>query len=156
MGVCLGYSTTQPVSPEVRTSIEAEANQASPPHGWWTEPLAFYGSTRGDECMRGRTKIFLIGYSTDAGGYVEVAGEEDCLMAYRDSCFITERLADWSRRHGVTWEVSCAGQPIGLIDNGRCDQQLVSYLEGWKDLFPWPSSFEDRVKEISEKYASRW
>ena len=77
-------------------------------------------------------------------------------MAFRDTCFILEKLVEWSRKHGVSWEVDCAGEPIGTISKGEWDPQLREYVDAMKASFPRPSAFEVRVKEISETYASRW
>lgn len=157
MGVSLDYRTTAAVPPQVKAAIEAEAQQlAAPAHGWWTESLNFFDSGEGDGRLYGGTKIFLIGYSTNDGGYMEVGPDEDSLMAYRDTCAILEKLAEWSRKHGVSWEVDCAGEPIGTISKGQWDHQLQGYVHSMKTSFPWPSVFEDQVKAISEKYASRW
>jgi hypothetical protein len=156
MGVSLDYRTTAAVPPHVKAAIEAEAQQLAPPaHGWWTEPLYFFGAGESDGRIYGGTKIFLIGYSTNDGGYQEVDPDEDSLMAYRDTCFILEKLVEWSRKHGVSWEVDCAGEPIGTISNGQWDGQLRGYVDSMKTSFPWPSIFDDEVKAISQKYASR-
>jgi hypothetical protein len=156
MGVSLDYRTTAAIPPHIKLAIEGEAAQlAAPPHGWWTEPLYFFDPGEGDGRLYGSTKIFLIGYSTDDGGYMEVDPDEDSLMAYRDTCFILERLTEWSRKHGVSWEVDCAGEPIGAISKGQWDRQLREYVDSMKTSFPWPSAFDDQVKAISEKFASR-
>jgi hypothetical protein len=121
----------------VKTVIKAELPQAVEGHEWWAESLGFYDSSEEDGCLYGDTKIFLIDYSTDDGGYQEVDGEEDCLMAYRDTCFILERPADWSRRHGVVWQVACAGEPVGTIVAGQWDDRLRSYVDAMRQSFPW-------------------
>lgn len=157
MGVSLDYRTTAAVPLQVKAAIEAEAQRlAAPSHGWWAEFLNFFDPGEGDGRLYGGTKIFLIGYSTNDGGYMEVDPDEDSLMAYRDTCFILERLAEWSRTHGVSWEVDCEGEPIGTISKGEWDQQLREYVDEMKTSFPWSPAFEDQVKVISEKYASRW
>jgi hypothetical protein len=81
----------------VKAAIEAELPQALEAHDWWAESLNFFDSGEGDGRLYGDTKIFLIGYSTEDGGFQEVDGEEDCLMAYRDTCFILDRLAGKQR-----------------------------------------------------------
>jgi hypothetical protein len=71
MGVTLDYSTKAAVAPNVKAAIEAEAPQLSPPHNWWTESLIFFDPGEADGRLYGATKIFLVGYSTDGGGFVE-------------------------------------------------------------------------------------
>lgn len=156
MGVKLAYWTAESVSPQAKAAIEAEVPQALEAHDWWAESLNFFDSDEGGGGLYGDTKIFLVGYSTEDGGFQEVDGEEDCLMAYRDTCFILERLADWSRRHGVTWQIACAGEPVGTIAAGQWDDQLRGYVDAMKRSFPWPETFEERAAAISAKYASRW
>jgi hypothetical protein len=157
MGVSLAYCTTAAVPQHVKDAIEAEAQQLAPPaHGWWTENLCFFDPGEDDGRLYGGTKIFLIGYSTNDGGYMEVDPDEDSLMAYRDTSFILDKLAEWSRKHGVSWQIDCAGEPIGTINRGQRDRQLQEYVDDMKASFPWPLDFEDRAKAISEKYASRW
>jgi hypothetical protein len=156
MGVSLDYCTTASVPQQVKDLIEAEAQQLSPNHGWWAESLNFFDPGEGDGRLYGGTKVFLIGYSTADGGFMEVVPDDDSLMAYRDTCFILEKLAEWSRKHGLTWQVDCAGEPIGMIVKGQWDRQLLGYVENMQKSFPWPTAFEDKAKAISDKYASRW
>jgi len=157
MSVSLDYSTTDPVPPQVLAAIDGEAQQVIQGHDWWSESLNFFDLGEEDGRLCGGTKIFLTGgYSTPDGGYVEVDIEDDCLMAYRDTCFILEKLAEWSSKHGLTWQIECAGERIGIIAKGQWDRQLRDYVEEMKKLFPWPSSLEDSAKAISAKYASRW
>jgi hypothetical protein len=156
MGVNLDYRTTAAVPPHLKAAIEAEAQQlTAPAHGWWTEPLHFFDPGEGDGLLYGSTKIFLIGYSTNDGGYMGVDPDEDSFMAYRDTCFILERLREWGQKHGVSWEVDCAGEPIGAICKGQWDHNLREYVDGMKTSFPWPSAFDDQVKASMEKYSSR-
>jgi hypothetical protein len=140
----------------VQAAIEADLPQALKAHDWWAESLHFFESGEGDGHLYGDTKIFLIGYSTEDGGYQEVDPKEDCLMAYRDTCFILERLAEWSRRHGVAWQISCVGEPVGTIMAGQWDDQLREYVDGMKRSFPWSPALDERAAAISAKYASRW
>lgn len=154
MGVTLDYCTAEAVAPGVKEVIEGEAQHIVPPHDWWAESLCFFDG--GDGRLSGATKIFLTGYSTDDGGYLEVDVDEDSLMAYRDANFIIERLAEWSQTHGLTWNIACAGESIGTITNGQWDHQLREYVNLMKAMIPWPTAFEETVKTISEKYASRW
>lgn len=156
MGVSLDYCTTAAVPQHAKNAIEAEAQQLVPPENWWTEPLHFFDPGEGDGRLYGGTKIFLGGYSTNEGGYMEVAPDDDSLMAYRDTCFILNKLAEWGEKYGLSWQVDCAGEPIGIISKGQWDPQLREYVGLMKSSFPWPSAFDEEVKAISAKYASRW
>jgi len=156
MGVNLEYYTIAAVPQPVRNAIEAEARQLVPAHDWWAESLNFYDPGEGDGRLYGTTKVFLSGYSNADGDFVEVDPDEDSLMAYRDTSFILEKLAEWSRKHGLSWQVDCAGEPIGTITKGRWDRQLREYVDAMKSSFQWQSAFDEKVKAISAKYASRW
>lgn len=156
MGVTLDYHTTAAVADDVKEAIEAESQELAPPHDWWAEGLNFFDSGEDDGRLYGGTKIFLVGYSIDGGGYVEVDADDDSLMAYRDTCFILDKLTEWSRKHGIAWQIDCVGEPIGTISKGQWDQSLRAYVDEMKRSFPWPSPFEERVKAVSQKYSSRW
>jgi hypothetical protein len=156
MGVSLDYKTTSPVSPQVKATIEAEAGSLEPAYGWWAEPLCFFDSGADDGCLFGSTKIFLAGYSTNDGGFQEVDPDEDSLMAYRDTVYILEALAEWSRRHVIGWQIDCAGEDIGTISEGRWDRKLGKYMKAFQVSFPQPKSLEDEAGAISKKYSSRW
>ena len=156
MGVSLDYCTTAAVPQGVTDAIEAEAHQLVPNHDWWAESLHFFDPGESDGRLYGGTKIYLISYSTADGGDMEVDPDDDSLMAYRDTYFILEKLAEWSRKHGLTWQVDCAGELIGTISTGQWDRQLREYVDGMKESFPWPPAFDEKVKAISVKYASRW
>jgi hypothetical protein len=156
MGVSLDYCTTAPVSRHVKDAICAEAERLEPSYGWWAEPLNFFDPGEGDGRLCGRTKIDLVGYSIAVGEYVEVDINDNDLMRYRDMCFILEALAAWGAKYGLSWEVEHAGEPVGMIEKGRWDTRVHGYVEEMKKFFQWPTRFEDAVKAISEKYASRW
>jgi hypothetical protein len=156
MGVSLEYRSITAVPPPVKAMIEIEAQQFQPPFAWWAESMNFFDAGTGDGSLYGSTKIFLLGYSTADGGYAEVDPDDDSMMAYRDTCFILERLAEWSRTHGVGWELECAGESAGTISRGQQDARLREYIAGMKASFPWPAAYEERVREVAAKHATRW
>lgn len=155
MGVTLDYKTRAPIVAKVREAIQAEVHQLSSNHDWWCEPIWFC-ELRGKESeLEGWNKIYLPGYTTNDGVYVEVDFEDDQLMAYRDTTFILDRLTTWSREHNLDWEISLAGEPIGNITRGEWDSRLRETVESMRGEFAWPGSLEERSREISAKYASR-
>jgi hypothetical protein len=163
VAVTLDYETVDPVSEEVRATLLTEAEQLIVARIWWSEPLMFfenvpeiYGEYLADDGrLCGGTKIFLSGYSTEDGGYVEVDHEDNVLMAYRDCDFILMQLAQWSQKHGLSWNIFCVGEPIGSIANGKWDAKLEDFVDGMKQDFRIPASLEEAAKAISAKYASR-
>ena len=155
MSTSLDYSTADPVTPQAKQALNTEAQQLAQARVWWAESLNFFDA-EGDGRLCGGTKIFLIGYETGDGEYVEVDPDEDSLMAYQESCFILDRLAEWSRKHNLAWNIDCAGEPIGTISNGQWDAKLQDYMAAMKNSFPCPASLDNQTKVISAKYASRW
>ncbi len=155
MSVSLDYCTTAAVPQPVKDAIEAELQQVVPAHDWWAESLKFFDPGENNGRLFGATKIFLIGYTSNDGGYTDVDPDEDSLMAYCDTCFILNTLEEWNRKYGVSWQVDCAGEPIGAISNGQWDRQLREYVDSMKASFPWPPAFEEQVKAISTKHVSR-
>ncbi len=155
MSVSLDYCTTDAVSEQVKQAIEADAEQLNAMHDWWAESLHFFDTGEDDGRLHGGTKIFLSGYSTDDGGYREVDADDDSLMAFRDTRSILAKLAEWSGKHGLAWQVYCVGEPIGTISAGQWDQQLREYVDAMKTSFPTPASFDEKVKAILEAHASR-
>lgn len=159
MGVTLDYSAIQPVAPNVRAAIIAEAQRIAAGHDWWSESLNFYPGGESDGHLEGGAKIYLVGYTTREGAYRRVDIDEDEFMACRDTLFILRQLAGWSERFGLTWVVQCAGERVGAIDRGRWDQPLHTFVQSSCALTRFDvsdPSCEERVKAISAKYASRW
>ncbi len=155
MGVTLDYKTLEPIGVKARDAILHKIPQLVSEHDWWCEPIWFSGSLGEEGELVGWNKIYLSGYSTSDGSYVEVGFEEDRLMAYRDTIFILEWLANWSREYQLAWEISIAGEPIGVISRGDWDKSVREFVEEIGREFPWPPSLEDKAREISAKYASR-
>ena len=154
MGTSLDNSTTTPVPQKVKEAIESDALRLEPAHGWWAEPLNFFASRDADGRLYGGTKVSLVSYLTD-GGYVEMDADDDSSMAYRDTCFILDKLAEWSQKQGLTWQVECTGEPIGTIRNGKRDRQLQEYIDAIKDSFPWPLVFDKSESTICEVFVSK-
>lgn len=79
-------------------------------------------------------------------------------MVAREVAFLIETLADWSRKHGVNWLLECEGGTVGEIKNGVATpgvQEVIESLAFGVELLS-TSEAEQRAKQISEKYASRW
>jgi hypothetical protein len=158
MGVSLSYTTAEPVDDAVKAAIVAETAGLQNARDWWCEAITFFAPPQDDGRLHGDTKLFLSGYSTKDGGFVEVSPEEDSLMAYRDACFIIDRLCEWSRKYGLVWTVECAGEEVGVIMGGEPDNGLREFIEsfGEPDLFdPNDPTVEDKARAISAKYGSR-
>jgi len=161
MGVTLDYCTLEPLEPAVRNAILQEAASIIPTRDWWCESMMFYDPefSEYEGCLSGGNKIFLSGYTANDGTYVNVDLDEDNLMACRDASFIVALLSAWSKRFGISWSVSCAGENIGMVDGGGPNEYLREFLTialTAAGIDPADPSLEDRRKAISAKYASRW
>ena len=154
MGVSLTYEPMEAPAPEASSQIFEEAGQLADKREWWCEPLFFFTQ----EELHGSTKIFLPGYSTSDGGYVEVDAEEDSLMAAYDTQYIIDTLAGWSRRFGINWIIGVDGEEVGTVSDTGPDPMLIGMIaavatHGASDEMP---TFDEQViNDIRKKYASR-
>jgi hypothetical protein len=155
MGVTLDYTTLAPIAGKARDAIQSDVPQLVSNHDWWCEPIWFSESLGEAGELLGWNKIYLPGYTARDGSYIEVDFDDDQLMAYRDMCFILEKLTHWSREHSLAWEISMAGEVIGQISQGEWHKQLRDCVESMRQGFPWPTSLEEKARFISAKYASR-
>ena len=180
MGVCLGYRSTLPVTEATAATMIAEAESFAASREWWAEPVRFFppdfsevapkgwfapilnwidsGLGISGTFIRGDTKISLAGgYSGPGGSYVEVDPLENELMGYVDCVAIVEFLKRLSRKHKVGWALENVGEPCGTISpEGMPDSQLFGFLQGFTDEFePLDPNLPERVRQISQKYASR-
>jgi hypothetical protein len=157
MGVTLDYKTVSPVSAGIRSAIQSDLAQFVQSHDWWCEPMWFCDARCKEIELEGWNKLYLsMGYTTRDGKYVDVDFDEDQLMAYRDTCIILEKLASWSREHKLAWEISLAGEPMGAIADGACDRKLRDSIESMRQQLVLKGGLEEKSREISKKYASRW
>ncbi len=154
MGVSLTYQPLEPPSVDSANQIFEEAQEIVEGREWWCEPLYFLSRERLD----GSTKIFLPGYSTDDGGYMEVDAVEDSLMAAYDTQFILDTLTQWSKRFQINWAIGIDGDEIGMVSANGPDAMLLGIVatvatHGVTDEMP--EFDEHEIKRIREKYASR-
>lgn len=159
MGISLDYSTVDPVDPTTSAAIMEHVARIVGKRDWWCEPINFFESGENDGRLYGGNKIFLPGYSTGSGSYVEVDPDDDSFMAWRDTRFILDLLGEWSKQFGISWTVSCAGEPVGVVRNGSCDENIHQYMklcEQAAGLNPADPAIEERANAISKQYASRW
>ena len=154
MGVSLTYQPLEASTPEATTQIFEEAQKVAEDREWWCEPLFFLSP----ESLDGATKIFLPGYSTGDGGYVEVDAEEDSLMAAYDTQFILDTLTQWSKRFQINWAIGIDGDEIGIVSAEGPDPMLlgmVAAVATHGDSDEMPDFDEQEIMRIRKKYASR-
>lgn len=155
MGVSLNFVTTAPVPETVRRAIESDAEGLQ--YDWWSEALGVGPDRHGVGFLLGRTKLFLIGYSTEGGGFREVDPDDDSLMAWRDATFTISQLARWSREHDLEWELRCEGEFVGRVKYGAADQAALDFLAAMIAGDPGPpESRPARTQQVAARYADRW
>jgi hypothetical protein len=77
-------------------------------------------------------------------------------MSYRDIKFIIKKLADWSHRYGVSWELMFYDSPVGKISPKTTEQtiaKLVKKFESPGSLDPESPEGQELAKTIMAKYA---
>ena len=155
MGVALSYVTAEPVPLGTRRAIVSEADRLE--HHWWAEGMYFEQEPGDNARLLGRTKLFLLGYDAPGGEFRDIDLDEDTLMAWRDASFIVSQLEQWSRQHGIAWELQIEGQPIGRISGGALDERGKRYLAEMIDMIEIPvAEREVRMVQIGARYADRW
>jgi len=158
MSVSLSYSTQTPVTDSVRTSILSAAQQANAQWDWWCESINFFDMPTSAGRLHGDTKLFLVGYSTNDGDFVEVDPEHDCIMAWRDAHHILSQLAEWSRQHSITWGLESEGGSLGFIRDGVIPEEVLAMLTQLMEAFgvsPDAPDIESRAQQILHQYANR-
>src|SRR5262245_56424155 len=139
MGVHLHFASVEAVSPEVERAILAEAEQPAAGQLWvLCEPPHFYPTE--DGVLRGGTKLNLHPWADEWEAAANVPAQRN------DFQELLRRLADWSARHGVTWELEVEGTPLGRIENGVCAEGLAAALE----------SFADVGRYLAEEFPQEW
>ena len=156
MAVSLDYSSTSSVSDDLEEKIQTEVKVINNNFDWWCEPIAFFTDPQNRDKLTGSTKLFLIGYSSDGGKYVEVDPDEDSYLAHRDASFIIEKIVEWSKKYNINWKISVAGTEIGQIKNGHVDDQIREFFKTMsrrsEDSTPARQALENK---LLEKYKDR-
>jgi hypothetical protein len=146
MGVCLYFTSVEPVDPEVEEALQAEWRSARSEQPWvLCEPPHFYPLEE-DGRLRGGSKLNLHPWADEWEAASRAPVERNDLQE------LLHRLCDWSARYGVTWELEVEGVTLGRIEDGVCPGDLESALEAFADVgqylaeeFPheWPEPRED-------------
>src|SRR4051794_28237143 len=98
MGVPLSDTTAEPVRPEVRRAVEADARRPNKGPDWWAENLIFFRHPDRPEHLTGDTKVYL-GLGDDAFLDEEDGEAGPGEAAFADDPFVgTTRPGSSSRR----------------------------------------------------------
>ena len=153
MSVLLEYHSMQLVSSEVATQVCNEQRQLLKERCYWSEPLYVELEQTAPARLVGSNSLFNSGgYTTQSGEWMEVSQNEDYLMAWSDTDFIVDKLAAWSKEHGMDWSVYSAGDHIGDIVHGEPSKGLQEFLEGLLEVSTLSSGM---VLETDQKFKNR-
>jgi hypothetical protein len=122
VGIHFCFDSAESVAPQVEQAIRKENERMASNRPWvLCEPPEFY-ATEEDGRLRGGSKLNLL---PDPNEFVE-AGQ--ATRERTDLEDLLDLLSRWSRLHGITWELTIEGQPIGIIQNGSCDQAILEAI----------------------------
>lgn len=155
MSVSISYYSQSSVSVHLSEQLKAEADGLA--HQWWNECMTFFDDPTGAGRAYGNTKIFLLGYTTPEGDFIDVPPDDDSAMAWRDAAFITEQLEKWSRAHGISWQVVCEGSIMGAIVEGQRDRSLSDFLASMREICEFEEPLtQERMSRMETQHANRW
>jgi hypothetical protein len=127
MGVCLKYTTTEPLSPTQSEAIIADAHAAvrDSRQPWlWCEPLSLF-PPEADGKLWGLSKLNFSPHPDDQDD------ADDYPDAENDIHFLVKQLCRLSRDHAVTWELMIDSDPLGKIVDGTCEPGLEESIEAF-------------------------
>jgi hypothetical protein len=127
----------------------------------WSEPNHVHAADGpiGDgqaKYIFGEARLFLGEYETDPGKFREVDPRDDALMAYADALSTIRQLQEWSREHGIAWDVRL-GKVRGRVDETGPDagaQKLLAELAR-RAGGATPEAAEARRPQLDAKYRDR-
>jgi len=146
MSITFDYQSVEPVPVQVAVHITADARGLQQSIDWWAEPISVRQDQRSQRLV-GSTRIHLGGY-----GLVDVPPEEEALMVCRDTKIIVRKLVEWSQKYKITWQLSEAGQVIGVIDPEGHSGLAKRYVDGTCQSVKLPMS---KVDEVLKKHGAR-
>lgn len=109
-----------------------------------------------DKYIFGEARLYLGEYETEPGTFREVDPKDDALMAYADALFTVRQLQDWSREHGVSWDVQL-GKLRGKVDADGPDagaEKLLAELSR-RAGGASPQAAETARSQLDAKYRDR-
>src|SRR5204862_3157697 len=127
MGVCLYFTSVAKVLPEDADAIREDARAWSGDQPWvLCEPPRFYPDEDGR--MHGGSKLNL---HPQADEWEQAAQHQP---ERNDHDELLHRLCAWSAQHGVDWELTVDGSPLGRIEGGVCPPEVRGAIEAFADL----------------------
>jgi hypothetical protein len=141
VGVRLCFRTADPTPDEVGGAILSELDQANRGTRWiLCEPIGFHPEPDVGG-LSGSTKLNLQPWPDEHAEAMREPAERG------DFQTLLDRLADWSDRFRLTWELEVEGHFLGRIVDGACDPGLTESLEALTAVADELASFDPLTGE---------
>jgi hypothetical protein len=157
----LAWRSRAKISDADAKRIAAEALGDARRRPAWSEPNHAHATDGpiGDgkeKYLFGEARLYVGEYETDPGKFREVDPGDDALMAYADAVYTIRQLQDWSREHGISWDVQL-GRIRGKVDAQGPDaggQKLLDELSR-RAGGATPQAAEAQRPQLDAKYRDR-
>ncbi|MEW6210778.1 MAG: hypothetical protein AB1631_20605 [Acidobacteriota bacterium] len=153
MGVSIYCETEEAASSRAVEEILKEAAELTRERAWMSEPIHLLERNRR---LKGFSKFPPSIWSTP-DGMREMSIEDWSFISWWDFRFILDALARWSRDHKVIWKLSCEGEEVGQISEGRMNEAATKFLRQMAErggASSDESSNRQRAAEIIRRYES--
>ena len=124
MSLGLAYISVEEVSADIQESVRGDTRTINTTRHWWSDPIEFFDWPGFEGKLAGISKLFLFGYSTPNGNYIQIDPGDDCYMAARDARFILRTLTAWSDRFEIQWQLKYDDHEFGRIADGVIHDDL--------------------------------
>jgi hypothetical protein len=139
----LRYASTGKVGSSAARKIQEEIGQIRRP--WWRGAIGFDVDETGQPVdLSGATALF----HKKQG----IPDEDDLFMAFVDAAFILDRLADWSNRFKIKWNIGMNEDDWGAIDPTGLSRRLLKQVEKWARRARVPSGKSGRWGISAERH----
>jgi hypothetical protein len=128
MGVRLFFTSVGPVDPDIAAAIRCDLQRPADEQPWVLCEPPHFGPTGADGRLRGSSKLNLHPWADEWESASRVPVERNDLQE------LLHRLVSWSGQHGITWELTVDGTPLGRIADGVCPAGLEATLESFADV----------------------
>lgn len=129
MGITIEYYTKTEVALEEVKAIVAATNEPNDQPWLLCEPLKFFDMPGFENQLFGASKLNLMPDPDD-----KADADANYNPEKNDLEFLLDKLAELSQRFSVDWAIQIEGAPIGSIDNGRCDSEVLNAVEAMADV----------------------
>lgn len=155
MSVSLSYETEEAADELAAEEMMKEAARLQNARAWMSEPIHFFDPAK-TRHLKGFSKFPPLSFSISDGMH-EMNIEDWSFISWWDFRFILDALALWSHNHDLRWKLSCEGEEVGRISEGKLDETAIEFLRLMAELglaSSDESRNEQRAAEIIRRYES--